>query len=554
MAQQETPIFGIDLGTTYSCIAYVDELGQSVVVPNADGNPITPSVVLFEGETRVVGEQAKNTAVMYPDRVIQMVKRYMGSTDWRYHYNGIDYSPEEVSSFILRKLVKDASEQVGYPIVDVVITCPAYFGIAQREATARAGEIAGLNVLEIINEPTAAAIDYGLHKEQNQVVLVYDLGGGTFDITMIEIQDGSITVVATGGDHQLGGRDWDEQVVNYLAQRWMEENGSFDNPADSLDTLQELWEKAERAKKALSARVETVENVTHAGQRAAIKLTRDRFNEFTTPLLERTIQFTRATLAAAAERGHQRFDQLLLVGGSTRMPQVKEKLQEEFGIEPRLHDPDLAVAKGAAAHGQRLNIRQKVQFKVGELTGVQPEEVDLTLVASATVERAQEEVAREGSYQLPAVRKAVQQKVTNVSSHSFGIVALDPETKAEIIANLVLTNEPLPRTNTQRFRTAEANQESVELQIVETTTSEKRVDNLEEGNNLGSALLLLPEGLPAGAPIDVTCTLNEQGRLHVVGREPSSGREVEATIETRSGISQEELAEAKSRSRQVVIS
>lgn len=556
MSGQDIPIFGIDLGTTYSCIAYVDELGQPVVVPNADGHLITPSVVLFEGDSRVVGEQAKNTAVLYHDRVVEMVKRYMGSPDWRFHYEGVDYSPEEVSSFILRKLVKDASEQRGYTITDVVITCPAYFGIAQREATARAGEIAGLNVWEIINEPTAAAIDYGLHTDQDQVVLVYDLGGGTFDITIIEIKDGSITVVATGGDHELGGRDWDEQIVNYLAQQWMDQTGSSENPTDSPETLQELWEKAEKVKKALSARTEVTESIMYDGQRRAAKLTREQFDELTSDKLERTIQFTKETLEVARKRGYDHFDQLLLVGGSTRMPQVRERLMREFpSIEPRIHDPDQAVAKGAALYGQKLSIGQKIQSKIAELTGIEPDEIDLKQVSAATVERAQEEVAIEGGYRLPAVRKMVEQKVINVSSHSFGIVAVDKITEAELIANLVVTNEPLPRINTQTFETLEPQQESVELRIMESSTTEKRVKDLNEGTQIGNAVLDIHElALPKGAPIEVTFELNQQGRLHVVGREPSSGRIVEATIETASGISQEEMEEAKVRSRQVVIS
>jgi molecular chaperone DnaK len=309
-------------------------------------------------------------------------------------------------------------------------------------------------VLEIINELTAAAIDYGLHHYQDQVVLVYDLGGGTFDITIIEIKNGSITVVATGGDHELGGRDWDEQIVQYLAQQWMAQTGSSESPTDSPETLQELWEKAEKAKKALTARSEVTESVMFNNQREAIKLTREKFDELTRDKLERTIQFTHDTLAVARGRGYHSFDQLLLVGGSTRMPQVRERLLQEFpSVEPRMHDPDQAVAKGAAIYGQKLSIGRKIQIKVAELTGVDPDEVDFTQVAAATFERAQEAVAIEGGYRLPAVRKMVEQKVTNVSSHSFGIIAVDEATGAEIIANLVLTNEPLPRTKTQTFKT-----------------------------------------------------------------------------------------------------
>jgi molecular chaperone DnaK len=228
--QEVAPIFGIDLGTTYSCIAYVDEFGKSVIISNSEGDRTTPSVVQFEENNRVVGKEAKNSAVLNPSQVVEMVKRHVGESNWRFGYNGTEYTAEEISSYILRKLVEDAEQSLGFSVKDVVITCPAYFGIAQRDATAHAGEIAGLNVREVINEPTAAAIMYGLQNEQDQVVLVYDLGGGTFDITVIEISAGAITVIATGGDHNLGGRNWDEAVVRYLAEQWKRETGSSDDP------------------------------------------------------------------------------------------------------------------------------------------------------------------------------------------------------------------------------------------------------------------------------------------------------------------------------------
>ena len=205
MNDQHHTIFGIDLGTTYSCIAYVDTAGKANVLTNQEHQLTTPSVVLFEKETRIVGNEAKNSAVLNPDDVVEMIKRHMGEADWRFHYEGNDYSPEEISSYILRKLAIDAEADLGVPVKEVVITCPAYFGIAQREATARAGEIAGLHVLEIISEPTAAAIAYGLQRGRDQVVLVYDLGGGTFDIAIIAIKNDATTVIATGGDHHLGG-------------------------------------------------------------------------------------------------------------------------------------------------------------------------------------------------------------------------------------------------------------------------------------------------------------------------------------------------------------
>jgi molecular chaperone DnaK (HSP70) len=274
MAEQATSIFGIDLGTTYSCIAHIDEYGRPDAIINAEGDRTTPSVVLFEGANIVVGKEAKNSAVSHKDQIVELVKRQMGQGDWVFFYNGTEYSAEEISSFILRKVVSDAETALGCTITDVVITCPAYFGINEREATARAGEIAGLQVRSIINEPTAAAIHYGLHAEQDQVVLVYDLGGGTFDITMIEIKEEEINVIATGGDYYLGGRNWDETIVAYLADQWMATTGSSEDPQDDPETLQDLFSKAEQAKRSLSARAKTEVAVTHVGQRQQITLTR----------------------------------------------------------------------------------------------------------------------------------------------------------------------------------------------------------------------------------------------------------------------------------------
>src|SRR5258706_1495546 len=248
MPERQKNIFGIDLGSPYSCISRVDECGKAGVIPNKEHDHTTPSIILFDGEKRIVGEKAKNSAMLNPGNVVEMVKRHMGEAYWRFLYDQEEYSPEEISSYLLRKLAQDAEEVLHIPVKDVVISCPAYFGITQREAIARAGEIAGLNVHGIINEPTAAAIMYGLHNDQSRVVLVYDLGGGTFDVTVISIQEGSIAVIATGGDHHLGGRNWDEAVVMYLAEQWQQATGFADDPLDSLTTLQDLWLKAEKAK------------------------------------------------------------------------------------------------------------------------------------------------------------------------------------------------------------------------------------------------------------------------------------------------------------------
>jgi molecular chaperone DnaK (HSP70) len=355
---QVTPIFGIDLGTTYSCIAYVDEYGITHVVSNIEGDRTTPSVVQFNGEERIIGKEAKNSSMLEPDNTVDMVKRFMGKEGFSFEHEGTSYRPEEISSYILRKLVQDAEQQTGYQIKDVVITCPAYFGILEREATKVAGEIAGLNVRSIINEPTAAAICYGVHEEADQKVLVYGLGGGTFDITVIKIEGGNITVVCTEGDHHLGGGNWDETIVTYLAQQWQEETGSSEDPLESPETLQELYVRAEDAKKTLAQRAETSIAVMHDMQRKKISLNRETFDELTESLLERTIELTKIAIAEAKKRGVEDFDQILMVGGSTKMPQVARRLQEEFGKKPIFCEPDEVVAKGAAIFGHTLMLDQ----------------------------------------------------------------------------------------------------------------------------------------------------------------------------------------------------
>jgi molecular chaperone DnaK (HSP70) len=546
MSEQSTTIFGIDLGTTYSCIAHMDEYGRPVAIANAEGHRITPSVVFFDGENRIVGDEAKNNAQLHPDQVVEMVKRQMGHSDWAFFYNGVEYGPEEISSFILRKVVGDVEQALNCKIRDVVITCPAYFGINEREATAKAGEIAGLNVRSIINEPTAAAISYGLHSEQDQVVLVYDLGGGTFDITMIEIKSGEINVIATGGEHYLGGRNWDELIVNYLAEQWKTTTGLTDDPLDDPETAQDLFLRAEQGKISLSARDKTDIAVTHAGQREKITLSREKFNELTANLLDRTIEYTRLMLAEAEKKGYKHFDQILLVGGATRMPQVFDRLKAEFGLEPKIYEPDEAVAKGAAWYGQKLAIGDAIKIKI-EGWGQDASKAD-----AATIQRAQQEVADDMGLAIGPVKRAAEMIIRNVTSHSFGVVALDRSGK-EIVSNIILKNTTVPVQATQTFGTVEANQENVDIRIMENSSSEHSVDP-STCDQIGNTLLPLPSGLPTNAPIEITFELDEQGRLHAIGRELSANKVIEADIQTSRIISEEKLAEAKARSRQLVVS
>lgn len=559
MSDQNDIIFGIDLGTTYSCIAHVDEYGKAVVTTNREGQLTTPSVVLFDGESRVVGDEAKNTAILSHDRVVAMVKRQMGQPDWRFHYDGRDYTAEEISSYILRKLAGDTEEKLNMPVKDVVITCPAYFGIKEREATARAGLIAGLNVREVINEPTAAAITYGLQNEQDQVVIVYDLGGGTFDVTVIEIKSGAITVIATGGDDHLGGRDWDRAIVNYAVQQWKDATGSYEEPTDSEDTLQDLWLKAEKAKQALSSRAETRIPVIHNGPPVSVTLTRQKLDELTEDLLNRTMMYTRFTMDKAQEKQVGPINQILLVGGSTKMPQVAERLERDFGIPYKIFEPDEAVAKGAAMYGQKLLIDEKIRDNIGTRIGADAEDVDITEIAPTVVQQAEEEVASDLGLKLASVQKYHRTSVTNVASHSFGIIAIrDSGTsrRREVISNLVLVDDALPASIARRFYTEEDNQDTVVLRIMENTEKTQIVEpeRFSGDGEIGNAVLDLPVRLPANSPIEVTFELNQQGRLHVVGRDPHSGSEIAASIETKGGISEEDLADARSRATSITVS
>jgi molecular chaperone DnaK (HSP70) len=537
-------VFGIDLGTTFSVIAQVDDAGRAVVIPNAEGNHITPSAVWFDGDTRVVGQTAKENAVLYPDDVVTFVKRHMGEAGWIFTYQGNEYTPEEVSSYILRKLATDAAEATGEPVTDAVITCPAYFGPSEREATALAGKIAGLNVRAIINEPTAAAISYGMHSAGNQVVMIYDLGGGTFDVTIIEIKDGAFTVIATGGNHRLGGGDWDMIVLNYLADQWMEQTGSAEHPLSDPETAQDLTLRAERAKIALSAAGKTEVEVPVAfnGTRKGIKLSREKFDELTAPLLEQTIVLTHDMLNEAAKKGVTRFDQILLVGGSTRMPQVRERLKQEFGGEPRWEDPDEAVAKGAALYAQSLALGDAIKGVLDQWNATGKKGTE-----EQKEKEAKEKVSANTGMSLPAIEKLTGTTIKIVTSRSFGVVALD-EREVERVTNIILVNATLPAEATQTFGTVQANQRSADIRVVENIVPETLAE-VADSKEIGNAELSLPPNLPRQAPIQVTFRLDEQGLLHATGVDLTGRRTISVDIKTDRVMSEEQLEEAMKRSR-----
>lgn len=553
MSEKMKRIFGIDLGTTYSSIAYVDEYGKPVIVPNSENQRITPSVVFFDGGVIVVGDVAKESSKLYPNEVVSFIKRSMGEPDWIFDYDGKTYRPEEISSFVLRKVAQDAEQNLGEKVTDVVITCPAYFGINEREATRKAGEIAGFNVRQIINEPTAAAISYGaVDPSEKRIVLVYDLGGGTFDITMISIQPDTIEVICTGGDHNLGGKDWDDRIIAFLVQEFQNQTGSSEDILEDPDTCQDLQLSAEKAKKILTQREKTPLSITHGGERVKVELSRAKFEEVTQDLLERTVVFTRDMLAEAKEKGYEDFDDIILVGGATRMPQVAERIKKEFSVSPKIFDPDEAVAKGAAIYGWKLSLNDSLVKRVAERKNQKVEDVSdiIELSNDMVVKEAAKEIAAETGYTLPAVESSMVQ-IKDVTSKSFGVVVRNPN-EEELVYNIISKNTTVPVSGQKTFYTAVANQETVLIRIMENETGAQTVLP-EHSIEIGTAVLTLPSGLPADLPIEISFDLNREGRLHITAVETAESRKVDVVIETTSVIAGDELEEAIARRQSLVV-
>ncbi|MGO1507373.1 MAG: Hsp70 family protein [Microbacteriaceae bacterium] len=407
---------GIDLGTTYSAVAVLQPTGIPIVVENDEGEPITPSVVLFKNsagkDTPVVGGSAKRQAGIRPDDTVQHVKRFMGDPSWRFDSsNDVTYRPEEVSGIILRALVQAASTRLGEPIEDVVITVPAYFDDSRRTATKQAGAIAGLNVLRVLNEPTAAALSYGISAEDDGYVLVYDLGGGTFDVTVLGIEDRVFDVLATDGDRNLGGVDWDSAILRLIAGE-LESAHGVTGLYDDLDVIALLREKAEQAKRALSDLESTSIQFSFAGGHYDIALTREQFQHATRSLLRRTQELVEDTLDASGLAWDD-IGEVLLVGGSTRMPAVHALVERLSGKLPVAGvDPDEAVALGAAIQA-----------------GIESDSVGVSSAADI--------------------------RIQDVTSHALGTIALDFDDEGRGLRNFVIIpkNTKIPTSGEQEFRT-----------------------------------------------------------------------------------------------------
>ena len=544
-------VYGIDLGTTYSAIAVVDDTGKAEVVKNMEGDPTTPSAIFFEAgdevgkPTAIVGKVAKAQAGTDPERFVDFVKPHMGETDTKdengaiithkttWTIEGITWTPEMISAEILKKLVKGV-EITGEKVEDVVITCPAYFNDAQRRATSDAGKIAGLNVLAIINEPTAAALHYGLNKDcGNQTVIVYDLGGGTFDVTVVKISAGEIEVVCSDGDHNLGGKNWDEKLVEHLAKKFAEENGvSVDELTSDPETKTDLRIAAEVVKTTLSQRQKITQKVNHAGASVRIEVTRETFNSLTKPLLDQTEEITQRMINMARSKGVTQFDKFLLVGGSTKMPQVMEMVKEKFGSvvssEPMLHDPDEAVAKGAALYG---TIMATIQL------------VNQWLEKGKSKEEAQQIVADETGMTLDTIVGQTDIIIRNVASRSYGIQVKN-KSGEPVVFNLIHKQDHVPAEGSHDFPLSGANASKLPLKVWENENL-TNMATLDESTNVGQAEMLLTPGLPDRAPFRIIFKLDNDGVLAFEAIDLTNNKNLQTTFKPEGALTEEEIKEAQ---------
>lgn len=520
--------YGIDLGTTYSCIAYVDGTGRPVVLKSAVGEDTTPSVVYFESpDNVVVGRQAKDSAVLDPHLVVELVKRQMGE-DVHYSFHGQDHTPESISALILRELAHAAQQQTGEEVRDVVITVPAYFGLLEREATRKAGQIAGLNVLDVLAEPVAAALNYQMLDNQDQPgvrhIFIYDLGGGTFDTTVIRIDGDDIQVICTDGNHHLGGADWDSTIIDYLLRGFTEQYPQLD-PGGDEQFMQDLATSAEQLKKALSATQARKHNVRFDGSVVQLELTREHLDELTSELLERTMEITERTIATARKKGVEQFDDVLLVGGMTITPSIAQTLKERFGLDARQQDPHLAVAKGAALFALMKKVKVSMPGDEGD-AGPAPD--------------AAQEVADQLGISVEQVENLAAKHVATVVPRAFGLKVVDstdpmfktdPNRAREYISHLLTANTRLPAdTGSQTFLTVFDNQREVKLEVWEQAGSIAS-EELEHNTHIGEGILADLPRRPAGAPFQVVFHMTETGLLKVHSWEADSGREIRFEIQ-----------------------
>ena len=507
---------GIDLGTTFSTLAQVNDKGEPIPVPNEDEEIETASLILLAESGRViVGPNRSRAAMEKPENVVERIKRHMGASEFKRTFDGHEITPEFISALILKKLKQDSEKVVG-TIGNAVITVPYYFNDARRKATQDAGRIAGFNVIDIINEPTAATLTYAWHKNELGIaqeknfrprrVLIYDLGGGTFDSTLVEYTPSHFHVLATDGDVMLGGVDWNDRILNFLCDQFKEKHNI--DPRDSMQMVQILRNDSDIAKIALSEKQETVVSFRYEGKSITIRLTRQQFEEMTADLLQRTIDTTDFVLEQAQFK-YTDLDAIVLIGGSTLMPQVPDRLKQHTGITPYVHpdlDPHTSVAKGAAIHAAILEAKHR--------------QGDLKL--SGKIKKMLETIRQD-----------------DVNSHSLGVVAKDPKINKTINHIMIPRNTTLPFSVSQVFATNKENQDRVSVQVLEGDAPDPVACSL-----IGKCRISgLPENLPKGAPVEVTYAFDKNGRISVSAKEKSSGKNAKIEIERRGLLNEKQVEE-----------
>ncbi len=497
---------GIDLGTTFSAIAQVNDAGEPVPIPNEDDDDETASLILLtETKNVIVGPPRNRAALEKPENVVERIKRHMGVSAFKKTFDGREITPEFISALILKKLKQDAEKRIG-KVGNAVITVPYYFNDTRRKATQDAGRIAGLNVIDIINEPTAATLTYAWHRGEIGAVqgknvkprriLIYDLGGGTFDSTLVEYTPSHFKVLSTDGDVKLGGVDWNDRILDLIAEEFKEKHGV--DLRESEQTVQILRNDCDIAKIDLTIKTETVIHCRHEGKSIAVRLSRAKFEEITQDLLQRTSDTTEFVMEQADLKFHD-LDAIVLIGGSTLMPQVPAMLKELTGLQPYIHpdlNPHTAVARGAAIHAAIL----EAKFR--------QDQAGLTEKVKKMLENVHEE---------------------DVNSHGLGIVAMDRKSKSAVNHIMIPRNTTLPFQITQTFQTNRDNQERISVQVLEGDAPDPVACSL-----LGKCRITeLPPNLPKGSPVEVTYAFDRAGRISVSAREKTTGKAAVIEIERR---------------------
>lgn len=516
-------VLGIDLGTTYSAVARINEFDQAEVIENLEGDNTTPSVVYFEdADNFVVGKIAKNGQKVYPDDTISLIKRVMGERR-EFDFHGAKYTPESISALILRQLVEGAQEASGENTNRVVITVPAYFGLTEKEATKMAGEIAGLEIEGIIPEPIAAALSVGIKPGAPQNVFVYDLGGGTFDCTVMKLSDSGVDVLAVDGDRSLGGADWDQKMFDYVLERFVAQAQLEEDPSLDDEFYQDLLANVEDAKKSLTRKTKTKIRCSYGSFTEMVEITRDEFESITRDLVDQTLEVAKRTLAAAeAKEPGLRIDKYLLVGGSARMPMISEALESKLGWEVTPTEYDLAVAKGAAIYGQGA----------------------MDFVEKNGGSQAEEGEAKR--FYLGGADSGEGMTITNLLSKSVGMRFVDPSDGMKpFVGFLLKQGDTLPASNTIDAQCAQDGTTRLPVQIYEQTgevPSKEMEANTEITPEGGAAFSDLPN-LPKGSPIKITMSVSAEGLLTLEGFEPETKQDLKLEVRVAT-LQEEEVARA----------